>query len=145
MPYILEAWAPTEQMPRIAWLEATGRGDEVRVTFANSLGILAEGLAHAEELEAFANGGGDCICSANLWIERTEVPHMWSVSVVQSPDAGQFRISSYDLTCGLHQIQLDRILTSAGADFSAVAEPARTVGFGTFNSLQMSRGTVYNG
>lgn len=146
MPYILEAWAPIEQMPRIAWLEATGKGDEVRVTFANSLGVLAEGFAHAEELEAFANSGGDCICTADLWVERTEVPHMWSIAVVQAPNAGEFRISSYDLTCGLQQIQLDRILTSAGAGFGIMSEPAnRNFGQGAYNSLQMSRGTVYNG
>jgi len=144
MPYILEAWAPTEYMPRLAWLESTGKEDEVRITFANSLGIIAEGLGRAEELESFANNGGDCICTADLWVERTDVPHVWSVSVVPSPEAGHFRINAYDLTCGLQQIQLDRILTTAGAGAGTVSEPANRPSLGNYNTLQMVRGTVYD-
>lgn len=145
MPYILEAWAPIEQMPRLVWLEATGKDDEIRITFANALGVIAEGCAHAEELESFANSGGDCLCTSDLWVERTEVPHMWSVAVVPSPEAGQFRISAYDLTCGLQQIQLDRMLTTAGFGAAPLSEATNRPNPRAFGTHQVARGTAFDG
>lgn len=143
MPYILEARAMTEQVPRLAWLEATGKDDEVCLTFASSFGVIVQGYGGAEEMEAFATGGGDCVCSGDLWVERTDQPHLWIVTVVSAPQVGSFCVSAFDLTCGLQHVQLDRLLTNAAYARSAPVAQNRPSSNSVL-TLQTARGSSYD-
>lgn len=111
MAYILEARSDEDQMPRMAWIESTGRSDEVRLVLANAFGVLANGIARAEDLESLATAGGHCVCSGDLWVERTENFNYWRVSLANAPHAGTLLVSSYDLTCGLQHLRFDRYIT----------------------------------
>lgn len=110
MAYILEARSEEDQMPRMVWIESTGRFDEVRLVFANAFGIMAKGIARAEDLESLATAGGHCVCSGDLWIERTDNLNFWRVTLANSATLGTLHVNAYDLTCGLQHLRFDRYI-----------------------------------
>lgn len=144
MPYILDARSQTEELPRLAWLELTGKQDKVRVTFASSTEILARGVGSVEELESFATGSGECLCSDDIWIERTDQRNVWQVSLVSAPHAGPFLLSAYELTCGIQQLQMDRMLSGASVGLMSPPPSADRMDQATMATFQTARGSVYD-
>src|SRR5438552_3893446 len=89
MAYIRHARSQPGELPRMVWIEGTGEGDQVRMTVANAVGVLAKGCGHADELENMAATSGSCVCSGDIWIERTAESHLWNLSVVSATHLGE--------------------------------------------------------
>ncbi len=126
-------------MPRLVWLEGVGDGDLLRMTVANAVGILASGVGHADELEGFGTGTDRCLCSGEIWIELTDEPHVWNVSVISASNLGDIRVSSFEFACAVQRVQLER------ANFIGMPERQLTAGEVRFEEeLRARRGITPN-
>ena len=124
-------------MPRLVWLEGVGDGDLLRMTVANSVGILASGVGHADELEGFGSGSDRCLSSGEIWIELTEEPHVWNVSVISATNLGDIRLSSFEFACAVQRVQLER------ANFIGIPERNLTASEARFEEeLRARRGII---
>lgn len=113
MPYILPARALPGELPRLVWLESTGERDAVRITVATGLGMDAIGIARADELETLISGSASCVCSGDIWLERTEDAQVWNLSFVHLEGKRALEIGSFDFTCALQRVQYDRLSLEA--------------------------------
>jgi hypothetical protein len=109
MAYILHARSLEGELPRMVWIESTGLGDGVRVTVANTVGLLAVGFGSADELESLSSGMNTCICSGDIWLERTIDSHLWNVAITTAPQLGNISLSAFEFACAIQRVQLERL------------------------------------
>ena len=109
MGYILHAQSIDGELPRLVWIESTGEGDGLRMTVANAMGMLAVGCGSADELETLAGGMTTCICSGDIWLERTEESHLWNVALTTAPQLGNISLSAFEFACAIQRVQLERL------------------------------------
>lgn len=117
MAYILHTLTPMDEMPRMVWIEATGQGDEVKLTVANAIATLGVGFGMADDLDGLATTPGSCVCTRDLWVERSEDPHVWRVTLISAGHLGSMDISAFDFTCAIQRLQFERL------NFGASLEP----------------------
>jgi len=93
----------------MVWIEGTGQGDAVSMTVANAMGLLAVGYGNADELESLASGMNRCVCSGDIWLERTEDSHFWNVAITTAPHLGHIGLSAFEFACAIQRVQLERL------------------------------------
>ena len=93
------------------------------MTVANAMGVLAVAYGNADELESLAGGSSLCVCSGDIWLERTEDSHLWHVAVTTAPHLGNICLSAFEFACAIQRVQLERLDLIGAPQDSFTSEP----------------------
>jgi hypothetical protein len=100
-------------------------------------------VGRADELERLASGSGSCVCSGEIWIERTECAQAWSLSFTNAPGLRAIEVGSFDFACALQRVQFERLTLAAAVTVTDIVE-SRAPEFRTWEELATTRGIAFD-